>query len=90
MILFFLINVLCLFHLGKPYYFSLSELRYFPATRMNSIPNRHLMPVWPPMPQEDLDNQEISSSYVKRTVIDPRQIRRLAKNAKQRLGLRLQ
>ena len=77
-------------HLGKTYYFSLSELQYFPATRMNSIPNRHLMPVWPPMPQEDLDNQEISSSYVKRTVIDPRQIRRLAKNAKQRLGLRLQ
>ena len=36
------------------------------------------------------NDQELQTMLMKRIVIDPRQIRRLAKNAKQRLGLRLQ
>ena len=36
------------------------------------------------------NDQVLPTVVVKRTMIDPRQIRRLAKNAKQRLGIRLQ
>ena len=62
----------------------------FSANRMNSVPNRHIMPVWPPIAQEELENQEFATALAKRTILDPRQIKRLAKNAKQRLGFRLQ
>jgi hypothetical protein len=36
------------------------------------------------------NDQELQTVIVKRTMMDPRQIRRLAKSAKQRLGIRLQ
>ena len=64
--------------------------KIFSASRMNSMPNRQMMPLWPPVSQEDLENTAFANAYVKRTVLDPRQIRRLAKSAKQRLGIRLQ
>lgn len=47
----------------------------FLANRMNSVPNRHMMPVWPPIAQEELENPEFAPALGKRTILDPRQIR---------------
>ena len=63
---------------------------------MKEVSNNNMLPRWPPIrnartPLEfPEDNPAIHRMYAKRAQMDPRQIRRLAKNAKQRLGMRLQ
>ena len=62
---------------------------------MNSRSKGHQLPAWPPQPngrnlEDNFDIQSIANELVKRNTIDPRQIRRFAKSAKQLLGMRLQ